>query len=136
MSDKPSKHTMVASSHDVGADKKSTYITGFALSVLLTLIAFGLVNTHVAHHHEFPSDNFMVAALLLLAVVQLFVQMVFFLHIRRGDKPRWNIWAFAFAVTTVAIVVIGSMWIMSNLNYRMTPTQINNYMKSQNDSGL
>ena len=123
----------VVSEHDVGADNKKTYVIGFALSIILTLIAFGLVNTHVAHHHTFPSDNFMVVSLLTLAVVQLFVQMVFFLHIRRGDKPRWNVWAFAFAVTVVAILVIGSMWIMANLNYRMSysPSQVKQYLKNQ-----
>lgn len=130
------KKPVVTSSHDVGADSKKTYVIGFALSVILTLIAFGLVHTHLAHHHEFPSDNFVVVSLLSLAVVQLFVQMVFFLHIRRGDKPRWNVWAFAFAVTVVMILVIGSMWIMANLNYRMTytPSQVNRYL--QNQDGL
>ncbi len=123
----------VVSNHDVGADNKKTYVIGFVLSVVLTLIAFGLVSTHVAHHHNYPSDSFVMVALLALAVVQLFVQMVFFLHIRRGGKPRWNAWAFAFAAVVVAIVVIGSLWIMSNLNYRMmyTPSQINQYLKQQ-----
>ncbi len=123
----------VVSNHDVGADNKKTYIIGFVLSVVLTLIAFGLVNTHVAHHHNYPSDHFVVVSLLALAVVQLFVQMVFFLHIRRGGKPRWNAWAFAFAAVVVVIVVIGSLWIMSSLNRRMmyTPSQMNQYLKEQ-----
>ena len=123
----------VVSNHDVGADNKKTYIIGFVVSVVLTLIAFGLVRTHVAHHHTYPSDNFMIVSLLGLAVVQLFVQMVFFLHIRRGGKPRWNAWAFGFAAVVVVILVIGSLWIMSNLNHRMgyTPSQINQYLKEQ-----
>jgi cytochrome o ubiquinol oxidase operon protein cyoD len=123
----------IVSSHDVGADNKKTYVMGFILSVVLTLIAFGLVNTHVAHHHEFPSDKFMTVSLLALALIQLFVQMVFFLHIRRGSRPRWNAWAFAFAAVVVAILVIGSLWIMSNLNYRMmySPSQMNQYLQEQ-----
>jgi cytochrome o ubiquinol oxidase operon protein cyoD len=133
MSNSSHKRAVVSSSHDVGADSKKAYITGFVLSVVLTLIAFGLVNTHVTHRHEYPSDNFMVVSLLALAVVQLFVQMVFFLHIRRGGKPRWNAWAFGFAVTVVVILVIGSLWIMSNLNHRMgySPSQMNHYLKEQ-----
>lgn len=123
----------VVSNHEVGAGNKKTYIIGFVLSVVLTLIAFAVVKTHINHQHQYPSDTFVMVSLLSLAVVQLFVQMVFFLHIRRGGKPRWNAWAFAFAVTVVAIVVIGSLWIMSNLNYRMmySPSQINQYLKEQ-----
>lgn len=130
---KHDNHTPITSSHDVGAGSKRAYIAGFALSVALTLIAFALVKTHVDHQHGYPSDNFMMVSLLALAVLQLFVQMVFFLHIRRGSKPRWNAWAFAFAAVVVAILVIGSLWIMSNLNYRMmySPSQINQYLKEQ-----
>jgi len=114
----------VVSNHDVGADSKKTYVIGFVLSIVLTLIAFALVKADI---------DYVAPVLLALAVTQLFVQMVFFLHIRRGGKPRWNAWAFGFAAVVVAILVIGSLWIMSNLNYRMmySPEQINQYLKEQ-----
>lgn len=130
-----SKQPVTTSSHDVGTGSKTTYIIGFALSVVLTASAFLLVHTHVAHHHQYPSDNFMMTALPILAVVQLFVQLIFFLHLGRESKPRWNAAALAFALTVVLILVVGSLWIMSNLNYRMmySPSQINRYLKSQGD---
>jgi cytochrome o ubiquinol oxidase operon protein cyoD len=126
---------IVTSEHGEAWGTRARYSVGFALSLLLTLTAFALVHIHVAHHHTYPSDDFMMAALPALAVVQLFVQLVFFLHVGRESKPRWNAWALSFAITTVAIVVIGSLWIMSNLNYRMmsSPDQIQRYVNSQGD---
>ncbi len=132
MSGKPK---VVASEHDVAQGTKATYIAGFAISVILTFVAFALVKIHVDHHHAYPSDNFMMAALPALAVVQLFVQLVFFLHMGRESKPRWNAWALSFAITVVVILVIGTLWIMSNLNYRMisSPLEIQRYVNSQGD---
>lgn len=129
------EHKVIASKHDAAAGTRRTYITGFLLSVVLTFVAFALVHIHVTHHHTYPSDNFMMVVLPALAVIQLFVQLVFFLHMGRESKPRWNAYALAFAVTVVLIVVIGSLWIMSNLNYRMmySPEQIQRYLDSQGD---
>ena len=126
---------VVTVNHDASLGTRAAYVTGFLLSLVLTVIAYALVRIHVAHHHQYPSDNFMMAALPLLAVVQLFVQMVFFLHLGRGSKPRWNIMALAFALIVVVILVVGSLWIMSNLNYRMmsSPSQINQYLNNQGD---
>jgi cytochrome o ubiquinol oxidase operon protein cyoD len=126
---------VVASDHDAARGSVRTYVTGFALSVILTLMAFILVKVHVDHHHGYPSDSFMMAALPGLALVQLFVQLVFFLHVGRESKPRWNAWALSFAITVVVIVVGGSLWIMSNLNYRMmsSPHEIRRYLNSQGD---
>lgn len=126
---------VITSSHDAGSGSKTSYIIGFILSTILTAIAFWIVKIHLNHHHLYPSDNFLMITLAALAVTQLFVQMVFFLHLSRESKPRWNALALAFAVTVVVILVIGSLWIMSNLNYRMmySPSQINQYLKSQGD---
>jgi cytochrome o ubiquinol oxidase operon protein cyoD len=132
MSDKPK---IVASEHDAARGTRRTYITGFIISVVLTFVAFALVKIHVDHNHSYPSDNFMMATLPILAVVQLFVQLVFFLHVGRESKPRWNAWALSFAITVVVILVLGSLWIMSNLNYRMisSPLEIQRYVNSQGD---
>lgn len=129
------KQKIVASEHDAARGTKRAYIIGFVLSVILTSIAFMLVKVHVDHDHAYPSDNFMMAVLPVLAVVQLFVQLVFFLHVGRESKPRWNAWALSFAFTVVIILVVGSLWIMSNLNYRMisSPLEIQRYVNSQGD---
>jgi len=57
------------------------------------------------------------------------VQMVFFLHIGRGS--RWKLLTFIFTIIVVGIVVIGSIWIMHNLNYNMmdmSPDEQRQYM--------
>ena len=55
--------------------------------------------------------------LLSLAAIQLFVQAIFFLHLGKESKPRWNQQLFAFMLATVIIIVGGSLWIMANLDY-------------------
>jgi cytochrome o ubiquinol oxidase operon protein cyoD len=116
-------------------NSRTMYIAGYVISVILTLGAYVLVSTHVAHHHLYPSDTFMKYSLFGLAVLQLFAQMVLFLGLGREKKPHWNTYAFIFAGTIVLIIVIGSLWIMSNLNYRMmySPEQINRYLHSEGD---
>jgi cytochrome o ubiquinol oxidase operon protein cyoD len=116
-----------------GAGSRLNYIIGFTLSLGLTLTAFWLVHKHVANGHQYPSDKFMVTAVMALAIVQLIVQLVYFLHLDRESKPRWNLGALLFMLMVLLIIVIGSLWIMSNLNYRMlgSPTQVNQYIQSQ-----
>jgi cytochrome o ubiquinol oxidase operon protein cyoD len=101
-----------------------TYISGYLLSLTLTLIAFALVRRHINSHHLSPSDTFMLAALAGLALIQLFVQLTFFLHLDRESKPWWNNTALAFAVVVVFILVGGSIWIMTNLNYHHGPQNV------------
>jgi cytochrome o ubiquinol oxidase operon protein cyoD len=111
--------TVAGESH---ASAKS-YMIGFVLSVILTAIPFGLVmNTN---HYGFTVDT-VLAAILLLAVVQVFVHVVYFLHMDRSAEQRWNVLAFSFTVMILAIVVAGSIWIMhnatANMEHNMAPT--------------
>lgn len=93
----------------------AAYITGFVLSIVLTLIAYlSVVNAWF-------SGVGLVAFVSGLAVLQLLVQLIFFLHLSRESKPRWNLMSFLFAALVVLIVVIGSIWVMYNLNYNMMP---------------
>lgn len=94
-----------------------TYISGYILSLALTSISFLLVHRHLANHHLSPTDGFMLVALSVLALTQLFVQLTFFLHLDRESKPWWNNTALAFAAMVVFILVGGSIWIMTNLDY-------------------
>lgn len=112
-----------------------TYVSGFILSLSLTLSAYFLVRHHLSTHHLYPSDKFMLAALAVLAITQLIVQLVFFLHIDKERKPRWNLAVLLFAALIVFIIVGGSLWIMYHLNYNMSPQQMNQYM-TQQDGGL
>ena len=111
--------TVAGESH---ASVKS-YMIGFVLSVILTAVPFGLVmNTN---HYGFTADT-VLSAILLLAVVQVFVHVVYFLHMDRSAEQRWNVLAFSFTVMILAIVVSGSIWIMhnatTNMEHAMAPT--------------
>lgn len=91
------------------------YITGFILSVLLTLTAYFVVVV------EIFNGSAAIAVLLGLALVQLAVQLLFFLHMDQESKPRWALVSFCFMLFFVIVIVIGSLWIMHNLDYNMMP---------------
>lgn len=90
---------------------QKTYIFGFLYSVILTLTAYYLVVK------EILSGWNLAFLILALAVVQLAVQLFYFLHLGQEKKPRWKLTSFFFAVMVVFIVVFGSIWIMVNLSY-------------------
>ena len=73
------------------------------------------------------------AWLLSLATLQLVAQLVFFQHLGRERKPRWNLIVFGFMLGVLAILVFGSLWIMKNLNYHhiSSPGQVNTYLSGQ-----
>lgn len=97
---------------------KESYISGFILSLGLTLTAFVLVWRQVDSDRQIVSDGFLIAWLAGLALAQLLTQLVFFLHLGRESRPRWNLAVLSFAAIVVLILVFGSLWIMANLNYR------------------
>lgn len=98
------------------------YVTGFILSIVLTLAAFFLVNQQVTS--SLFSYEVIIILILCLAVAQLFVQLFFFLHMGREKKPRWNLFVFVIFAGMILMVVIASLWIMYHLNYNMTPMQM------------
>jgi len=106
-----------------------SYTVGFVLSIVFTLAAYFLVVDKIL------SGRQLVLAIVGLAVAQLFVQLVFFLHLGRESRPRWNQMTFWFAALVVVIVVFGSIWIMENLDYNMMPEEMNRYMLEQNKKG-
>lgn len=93
-----------------------SYAIGFAVSLLLTTAAFLLVITKVL------TGNSLIYTIALLAVVQAAFQLLFFLHVGQEAKPRWETFAFCFMFVILLIIVIGSLWIMNDLNNRMMPS--------------
>ncbi len=91
----------------------ATYATGFVLSLALTLLAY------MAVRHGSLSKYSLLVLILTLAVTQFAVQMVFFLHLGKKSRPRWNLTVFSFMMIVLGILVFGSLWIMHNLNYHM-----------------
>jgi cytochrome o ubiquinol oxidase operon protein cyoD len=92
-------------------------LVGLGLSILLTVVAFFVSGTSLVWEPSIP------VALMVLAVAQMGVHLVFFLHITSGPESYNNILALAFGVLIVFLVIIGSLWIMSNLNHNMMPME-------------
>lgn len=114
---------MSANPHKAGRGRLTTYIVGFVLSILLTLTAFLVVDDKLL------TGWWLTITLLGFATVQLMVQLIFFLHLDRERSPRWNLQAFGFMAMVLLIIVLGSLWIMHNLNYHMmTPEQTDKYL--------
>lgn len=105
----PEVYTEYGGSHKTLAG----YVWGLALSLILTLGSFGLVGWHLLK----VSDLYVVIS--ILAVLQLFVQSIFFLRLNASQEGRWNLLPFLFVILIVGILVAGSLWIMYNLNYNM-----------------
>jgi len=108
-------------SHSEGSYR--SYSSGFAVSIALTLSAFYAVSRHSL------SRDRIIALIVGLALIQLLVQLLFFLHLGRESKPRWKQLVFYSMLTAVFILVAGSIWIMNNLSYNMgTPQQTTDYI--------
>jgi cytochrome o ubiquinol oxidase subunit IV len=90
-----------------------SYLLGFILSILLTLSAYFVVA------NQLLAGGVTVFTIMALAIIQLFVQLVLFLHIGHEVGPRWKLAALISTIGLILIVVIGSLWIISNLNYHM-----------------
>ncbi len=122
-------------SSDHFAERYASYSVGFLLSVAFTLIAFALVITDAL-----PS-TFTIAIIVILAIAQLLVQLLFFLHLGEENKPRLSAQAFVFMSIIVFILVAGTLWVMANLNYTTAPKDIdatlikNEGYQLQNDKG-
>jgi cytochrome o ubiquinol oxidase operon protein cyoD len=92
------------------------YTIGLALAVILTATSFWVANTSLLWGPGIP------LGLAVLAIAQMGVHLVFFLHITTGPDNTNNVLALAFGVLIVILVVAGSLWIMSNLNDSMMPS--------------
>lgn len=89
------------------------YVIGFIASIALTVASFSLVLTKTLSGQE------LIFAILGLAFVQAIVQVLFFLHVGQEAKPRWETLIFIFMVIMLAIIVIGTLWVMNDLNARV-----------------
>lgn len=90
-----------------------SYLVGFILSLILTVIPFYMVMAEAA------SPGVLVITIAILAVVQIIVQLVYFLHMNTSSEQRWNLVALVFTLLIILIVVGGSIWIMHELNINM-----------------
>jgi len=99
------------------------YLLGFLLAIGLTVASFWIAGSNAIWGPGIPT------ALLALAMAQMGVHLVFFLHITSGPENTNNTLALAFGVLIVLVIVVGSVWIMAHLNHNlMTMDQL---MKAQ-----
>jgi len=93
------------------------YLIGLALATLITVVAFFVSQTSLVWQPSIP------VALIVLAIAQMGVHLVFFLHITTGPESSNNILALAFGLLIVFLLLVGSLWIMTNLNHNMMPRE-------------
>ena len=91
------------------------YLLGLAIAALLTVLSFALPATGLVWGPSIP------VALVALAIAQMGVHLVFFLHITTSPDNTNNVLALAFGVLIVFLVIGGSLWIMAHLNHAMVP---------------
>lgn len=109
---------------------RTRYTAGFVISLILTYIAYDAVVNHFAFGLQ------LLILLGVLAVIQAIVQLVFFLHIDKETGPRYKLISFLSMFFTLLIIVVGSLWIMYNLNYNMmqlSPEEKIKMMLEKND---
>ncbi|HXV01523.1 MAG TPA: cytochrome o ubiquinol oxidase subunit IV [Caulobacteraceae bacterium] len=90
---------------------------GLGFSIVLTIAAFWIAQPHLTWIWG-PSVP---DALIVLAIAQMGVHLVFFLHVTTGPDNTNNVLALAFGVLVVLLIVAGSIWIMGHLNHNMMP---------------
>ncbi|MFZ0557702.1 MAG: cytochrome o ubiquinol oxidase subunit IV [Methylovirgula sp.] len=88
-------------------------LIGLALATLLTVTSFYIAKTDLVWRPSIP------VAIVVLAIAQMGVHVVFFLHITTGPESTNNVMALAFGILIVFLLIGGSLWIMDHLNHNM-----------------
>lgn len=105
---------MIDAHHGWNASYKPQFI-GFVMSLVLTVAVY----RHLTHNEL--SGSVLTFTIVGFAILQAIIQLVFFLHLGLESKPHWGMITFLFTVLVILIVIGGSLWIMSNLNYDLMP---------------
>ena len=93
------------------------YLVGLALATLLTCVSFYIARSTLVWQPSIP------IALSVLAIAQMGVHVIFFLHITSGPDSLNNIMALAFGLLIVMLLVFGSLWIMNHLDHNVMPME-------------
>jgi cytochrome o ubiquinol oxidase subunit IV len=97
------------------AESVGSYLIGLGFAALLTIVSFFIARTTLVWTPSLP------VALVVLAIAQMGVHLVFFLKITTGPDNVNNVMALAFGVLIVLLLIVGSLWIMTHLNHNMMP---------------
>lgn len=99
-----------------GHDSRRSYRIGVALSILLTVVPFWLVMSKAL-----PNPTATAAIIFVLAMIQIVVHVVSFLHLDTRSEGGWTLLAFLFTAVIVVLTIGGSVWVMYHLNANMMP---------------
>jgi cytochrome o ubiquinol oxidase subunit IV len=105
---------MIDAHHGWNASYKPQFI-GFVISVMLIFSTYRIIMYHELSH------TLLTWTIFGSAIGQALVQLFFFLHLGLESKPHWGMTTFLFTVLVIIVVIGGSLWIMSNLNYDLMP---------------
>ena len=92
-----------------------SYLLGLGLATLLTAVSFFVAGATLVWAPSIP------VALVVLAIAQMGVHLVFFLHITTGPDNTNNVMALAFGVLIVFVLMAGTIWVMTTMNHNMMP---------------
>lgn len=95
-----------------------SYVIGFILSLILTINPYLLVTSKAV------TGNGLVVTILIFGILQMAVQVLFFLHLGRGPKPMYNVVFFFATVGIILVTIGGSIFIMNNLYSNMSPAEV------------
>jgi cytochrome o ubiquinol oxidase operon protein cyoD len=113
--------------HDTLLSETLSYVIGLGLALLLTGVSFWVASTSMLWAPGVATG------LVVLAIAQMGIHLVFFLHITSGPDNANNVLALAFGVLIVFLVMIGTIWIMGHMNMNMAPSP--NMMDLQTQRG-
>ena len=107
-------HASTEPDFGTGQKKLGIYLIGLLICTILTIISFWTV---IAHSLT-PTQMFTI--IYASAVIQFFVQLICFLRLNtETEQGRMNVMSILFTFVILASIIIGSLWIMWNLNYNM-----------------
>lgn len=112
------EHASPAVGHIPHGDFRS-YMTGFVLSVILTAIPFAIVMSG-----GFESRAVTALVVLLFAVIQIVVHMIYFLHMDLHAEGGWTVISLVFTLIVLIICLAGTIWVMHNMDSNMMPDMI------------
>ncbi len=122
------EHASPTDGHIPHGDFRS-YMTGFVLSVILTAIPFAIVMSG-----GFESRAVTALVVLLFAVVQIVVHMIYFLHMDLHAEGGWTVISLVFTLIVLIICLAGTIWVMHNMDSNMMPDMIE-LMEGKGDTG-
>jgi len=106
---------MSADTHDSHGSYRS-YVIGFVLSVVLTVIPFWVVLGEPE-----ISVGLAIGIVFALGAVQIMVHVHYFLHVTVKAEQGWQAMSLIFTAVILVIVLAGSIWVMFHLHENMMP---------------